>query len=91
MIATLPTHLLHQLQDYRDRHALPSLFLQSVLRGDLYGTVEHAEPGDLCVLPMVMAWLYDCIPFTLFGTDDAVDVWLAEGDAVPAVRSLVGV
>lgn len=60
-------------------HKVPTgSFLHSVLTNDLKGAVARADNDNIHNIPAYVGFLYAYFPFSIWGSEEAVDNWLSQ-------------
>jgi hypothetical protein len=53
----------------------PGQFVQSVLKGDLFGAFRHGDPESLTALAAIVDYVYNKIPSTCWGSQEKMHNW----------------
>jgi hypothetical protein len=73
----VPEHTLGAIDNYVKHKYEPGSFLYSVLINDLKGAVSCADMMNQAALADIVKYLYNYVPATCWGSEDAVQRWLA--------------
>ena len=71
-----PDHIKESIDRYVSQGVPPSDFLYNVLTNNLKEAIAHADEDNLDVLPHIVAYLHNEIPFPCWGTPEKVALWL---------------
>lgn len=58
----------------------PGSAFRAILENNLMGVFNKADSSTLKDLPFIMSWLYNYAPANLFGSKEAVSVYLSRND-----------
>lgn len=75
----LPDHLREGAQRYIEDGIMPGRFLQSALTNEFVSAVLRADHRTAVSLAEIARWLFNDIPGSAWGSEDAVAAWSAQG------------
>ena len=73
---TLPPHAHQSLDLYAEKRVEPGGFLKAVLCNDLIGAVSKADSRNLANLPAIVAYVYNKLPASCWGSPEDYHNWL---------------
>lgn len=65
------------LDRYAREHVPVGDFLTCCLQNDLHGALSRADDDNMHNIPAVVAYLYNEMPGTCWGSKEKVDAWIA--------------
>lgn len=71
------SRFLSALRRYADHYIEAGGFLTACLRNDLREAVGRADPSAMIQIPAIVAFIYNELPGTCWGSPERVDEWLA--------------
>lgn len=77
----IPPGIKRGLDNYINHGLRPGDALYSILVGDLYKTIAHADVDTLTNLAAIVAFIATKLHPSIWGTHAAVDAWIARGEA----------
>lgn len=78
-VERLPEHMQDEAYKYVEHGRRPGGFLRAFFAGDLFGVYIHADNVNLAALDEWMRWTYNDIPSGCWGSEKAVNDWVANG------------
>lgn len=74
----IPDRMMERLQRYIKDGIPTGSFLNAILENDLRGACEHADDGNLLIIPAYVAYLYNNAPSVCWGSKHKVEQWLSK-------------
>lgn len=81
----VPQHLRSALVRYVNDHDTVGDFLTAVLENNLRGAMMFADIESRAGLYALVKWLFNEVPSTCWGSEEAVKVWIAIKPAIPGL------
>lgn len=72
-----PAHLVESLTRYAEHGVPVGGFLTACLENNLLEAIARADGENLPLLPHIVAWLYEYMPFGAWRSRENVEAWLA--------------
>jgi len=76
----VPEHTIGSIDRYIDQRIEPGGFLRAVLENNLKEAMGRADSINREALFDIVAYLYNCVPTTCWGSPEKVKDWLEEGN-----------
>jgi len=73
---TIPGYTADGLMRYVNQKIQPGNFLYCVLTNDLFGAIQCADTDNLKSLPDLVKYIYNALPFDIYGSKEVVEEWL---------------
>lgn len=76
------THLIDTFDRYVQHHIPTGSFLRACLENDLREAVARADHQNIHLLPEVVSYMYNELPFNCWGSPERVKAWLSRDQDV---------
>lgn len=75
----VPPLLMNGLDQYVEHRIRTGGFLEAILKGDLYDTMQKGDLTNLMRIKPIVDYIIYCLPASSYGSAEKVEAWLAEG------------
>ena len=74
----LPFGLRDGMQRYLENGIMPGHFLTAVLENNLFDAVMRADSTNLSLMPDIVKWIYNEVPWEAHGSERIVKAWVSK-------------
>ena len=74
--ARIPSLTRQSIDVWATTHRPCGHFLTAVFSNDLYGAISHGDLDNLRAIPAIVAYLYNEVPCTCWGSPEKVKEWM---------------
>lgn len=82
----IPAGIMRGLDNYRDHGLTPGDCLRAILAGRLFDAFARADPETARAMPAIVSFIVTKFHVSVWGSDAAVDAWIARGNRKRAER-----